>query len=222
MKYVKLDGTVAAGSKGNGTITADALNIRKSNSNTSEVVGSYKKNDVVEILEVKEGWGRTDKGWISMVYVDMDEASITSIYKTGKGTITADSLYIRKEAKDDGKIVGTYKKGDKVEVTEIKGKWGKTSKGWISMKYVKMDATQNDKDDDQKYDDDEIGKNKTFKKGTATVKVNTTLTIRKTAAKNGEVVGSYNDGDTVKILKVDGEWGQTDKGWINLRYVVYK
>ena len=104
------------------------------------------------------------------------------------------------------------------------GEWGKTDKGWINLKYVKMDAAKDDKDDkddDQKYDDDEIGKNTTFKKGNATVKVNSTLTIRKTASQSGEKVGSYEDGAKVKILEVKGEWGKTDKGWINLRYVVY-
>ena len=139
MKYVKMDGTVTEGSKGKGTITADALNIRKSGSNTAEVIGKYNKNDVVEILEVKDGWGRTDKGWISMVYVDMDEASITSIYKTGKGTITATELNIRESGSKDSKALGLYKQGDKVEILEVKGEWGKTDKGWISLKYVKMD-----------------------------------------------------------------------------------
>ena len=87
------------------------------------------------------------------------------------------------------------------------------------MKYVKMDADKDDKDDDQKYDDDEIGKNTTYKTGKATVKVNTTLTIRKSASTSAEKVGSYKDGDKVTITKVDKEWGQTDKGWINLKYV---
>ena len=158
-----------------------------------------------------------------MKYVEMDDAKDPT-YKTGKGTVTADSLNIRKEPKADSDSVGKYKKGDKVEILEVKGEWGKTNKGWINLKYVKMDAAKDDKDDkddDQKYDDDEIGKNTTFKKGTATVKVNSTLTIRKTASQSGEKVGAYEDGTKVKILEVKGEWGKTDKGWINLRYVVY-
>ena len=139
MKYVQMDGTVSTGSKGNGTITADALNIRKTGSNTGEIVGKYYKNDVVEILEVKDGWGRTDKGWISMAYVNMDETTITSTYKTGKGTITATELNIRESGDIAAKAVGMYKKDDKVEILEVKGEWGKTDKGWINLKYVKMD-----------------------------------------------------------------------------------
>ena len=139
MKYVQMDGTVSAGTKGKGVITADVLNIRKSGSNDAEVVGSYKKDDVVEILEVKDGWGRTDKGWISMTYVEMDESTITSTYKTGKGTVTASELNIRETGSTSAKVLGAYKKGDKVTILEVKGEWGKTDKGWVNMKYIKMD-----------------------------------------------------------------------------------
>jgi N-acetylmuramoyl-L-alanine amidase len=139
MKYVKMDGTVSTGSKGKGTITADALNIRKSGSNTAEIVGKYYKNDVVEILEVSNGWGRTDKGWISMAYVNMDETTITSSYKTGTGTITATELNIRESDSINAKSLGSYKNGEKVTILEVKGEWGKTDKGWINLKYVKMD-----------------------------------------------------------------------------------
>ena len=140
MKYVKMDGSVSAGATGTGVITADSLRIRKSGSNTAEILGSYVKGDTVKILAVENGWGKTDKGWISMAYVDMDENTITSTYKTGKGTINASSLHIRKDADKASESVGAYFKGDKVEILEIKNtKWGRTDKGWISLDYVTMD-----------------------------------------------------------------------------------
>jgi hypothetical protein len=67
----------------------------------------------------------------------------------------------------------------------------------------------------------ETGKNTTYKEGKATVVVNTSLTIRKEANTSAEKVGSYANGDKVTITKVSGEWGQTDKGWINLKYVKF-
>ena len=209
--YLEMESSIAVGSKG--TVTAENLNIRKEASSSSEDVGNYTKGTEVTILEVKGNWGRTDKGWISLNYVSFTSSGTSSdssstTYKTGTGTITADYLHIRKAADGDSESVGTYSKGDKVEVTEISGKWGKTSKGWISMKYVKMEA-------------DPVGNNTTFKVGEATVKVNTTLTIRKEAKTEGEKVGSYANGDKVTITEVSGEWGKTDKGWINLRYVKY-
>ena len=138
MKYVKMDGTVSAGATGTGVITADSLNIRKSASNTAEKVGSYVKGDKVKILEVSNGWGKTDKGWISMAYVDMDESTIVQTKKIG--TITASSLHIRKEPDKTSESLGAYVKDDKVEILEVSSdsKWGKTDKGWISMEYVKL------------------------------------------------------------------------------------
>jgi len=138
MKYVEMDQSVTTGTKGKGTVTADALNIRKEPAEGAEKVGKYVKGDVIEILEVKNGWGRTDKGWVSMAYVDMDESTITSTYTTGEGTVTASELNIREKADISSKSVGSYKKGDKVKITEVNGEWGKTDKGWINLKYVKM------------------------------------------------------------------------------------
>ena len=47
------------------------------------------------------------------------------------------------------------------------------------------------------------------------------LNIRKEGKADAEKVGSYANGDKVTITKVSGEWGQTDKGWINLKYVKF-
>lgn len=53
-----------------GEITADpALNIREKPKASSATVGNYPSGETVTILETKNGWGRTDKGWIHMDYV---------------------------------------------------------------------------------------------------------------------------------------------------------
>ena len=49
-------------------VTASSLNIRKSASTTSSKVGSYKKNTSITIKSVKNGWGKTSKGWICLKY----------------------------------------------------------------------------------------------------------------------------------------------------------
>ena len=35
-------------------------------------------------------------------------------------------------------------------------------------------------------------------------------------------MGTYQEGDVVEIVEVNGHWGKTDKGWINLRYVNFE
>ena len=56
-------------------------------------------------------------------------------------TVIADCLRVRKEASTSAEIVGYYYEGAKVQILETKEvdgtKWGRTSKGWISMDYVK-------------------------------------------------------------------------------------
>ena len=140
MKYI----TLAAPSypTGTGTVTTD-LNIRKEANKDSEDVGDYKKGDKVTITEVKDGWGKTDKGWVSMKYVSMGTGGNTT-YKTGKATVNVNTnLNIRKEAKADSESLGYYVNGDVVNILEVANTyWGKVEYktgeyGWISLQYVK-------------------------------------------------------------------------------------
>lgn len=45
------------------------LNIREKPDKSSAVVGAYPNGTIITILETKDGWGRTDQGWIFMDYV---------------------------------------------------------------------------------------------------------------------------------------------------------
>jgi len=58
-----------------GTITAEQLQIREGAGTAYASAGSYKKGDVVVVLEQQTvsgtTWGRTNRGWISMSYVDL-------------------------------------------------------------------------------------------------------------------------------------------------------
>lgn len=46
-----------------------SLNIRQSPSLSGKIIGSYTNNTVVNIYEEKDGWCRTDKGWVSKQYL---------------------------------------------------------------------------------------------------------------------------------------------------------
>ena len=139
MKYITLAAPTYP--TGTGTVTTD-LNIRKEAKADSEDIGDYKKGDKVTITEVKDGWGKTDKGWVSMKYVSMGTGGNTT-YKVGKATVNVNSnLNIRKEAKADSDSLGYYVNGDTVNVLEVSGEWGKVEYktgeyGWINLKYVK-------------------------------------------------------------------------------------
>lgn len=49
-------------------ITTSNLNIRSKPSTASAKVGLYKKGKKITVTEVYKGWGRTDKGWVSLAY----------------------------------------------------------------------------------------------------------------------------------------------------------
>lgn len=49
-------------------ITADVLNCRNGAGTKYNVTSRYLKNDEVHILDEKDGWGQTSRGWISLKY----------------------------------------------------------------------------------------------------------------------------------------------------------
>lgn len=53
-----------------GIVTAWALNVRTGAGTSFSIIKTLKRNDVVTILEEKNGWGRIDaKGWVSLKWI---------------------------------------------------------------------------------------------------------------------------------------------------------
>ena len=117
-----------------GTITTNDLNVRSGPDTAFKRINTYMEEDSVQILAVVNGWGYTERGWISMMYVKLPEP----VYTTGNATVTI-GLNIRKEPDPDAEKVDAYKEGERITIIEVKDSWGKTDKGWISLDYVKYD-----------------------------------------------------------------------------------
>ena len=130
-----------------GKITADALRIRSAAGTDKPIVGFYYRNDTVTVTEKvlvnSVYWGKTNRGWISIDYVQEETSGDTALDTSylGKKTIKADCLRIRQNPGTDQKIVGLLYHGNTVTITEIKTVggtlWGRIDKGWISLNYVK-------------------------------------------------------------------------------------
>ena len=126
--------------------TSNGLNIRREPLTTSEVVGNYDDGTKISILEIKDGWGRTDQGWVSLNYVTtMDGTSMVDIGQTEPavdGSAPTDfenefkELNIREKPDKSSAVVGAYPNGTIVTILETKDDWGKTDQGWIHMDYV--------------------------------------------------------------------------------------
>ncbi|MBQ7002116.1 MAG: SH3 domain-containing protein [Oscillospiraceae bacterium] len=205
-----------------GVINTNGLNIRSEGSTNGKVQGQYNKGDVVTILETKNGWGRTSKGWIKLDYVnttgtgtndkddDKDTSNKVTISGNGsttvqfRGIVIAGELNVRADANQSATRVGGLKYGDRVEILEKSGTWGRTKNGWISLNYVYQDGTTG------------------TKTGAGTV-TGSELNIRSGPGTGYGTVGSYRQGDRVTILEQftynNVTWGCTNKGWISLQYV---
>lgn len=75
-------------------ITANGgLNIRSGASTSYSRVGGYTKNSIVTILAENNGWGKTDKGWISLAYTSRDIATLNNTVGQTKKLTKASTLY---------------------------------------------------------------------------------------------------------------------------------
>ena len=206
-------------------VNANGLNIRSEASTNGKVQGAYNKGDVITILETKNGWGRTNKGWVKLEYVNTNSTSVgstdtnkdsnntttsTNITSNGsktvilKGIVKVTDLNLRSKGSTDGERLGNLTYGARVEVFEKSDNWGRTKDGWVCLDYIYQDGTTGSK----------------TANGTIT---GTQLNIRSGPGKEYGTVGSYNAGDKVTILEqfaYNGTtWGCTNQGWISMDYV---
>ena len=209
-------------------VTANGLNIRSEASTNGKVQGVYNKGDVITLLETKNGWGRTNKGWVKLDYVNTnsttlggsnsddkddeddsttEQADIVSNGSTTvilKGVVKVTDLNIRSEGSTDGERLGSLTYGTRVEIMEKSGNWGRTKNGWICLDYIYQDGTTGAKTAEGYVTGDQ-------------------LNIRSGPGTGYASVGSYNEGDKVTILEqftYNGTtWGCTNQGWISMKYV---
>ena len=219
LQYVQLQVNASTQGKLGTVISSTSLNIRGDASVSSAWVGSYPSGTRIVVYETTEAggmtWGRTDRGWVSMTYVQMDgeqnESTQQPSVETTKETITGkisgtNALRIRSGAGTHTAQVGILSKDTIVEITEttmVDGvKWGKIASGWICMTYVSTGADA--------------------EAALATVRVDG-LNVRSGPGTDNPVVGSYNKGTQIEILEttmVAGiPWGRTKQGWVSLSYV---
>ena len=126
-------------------IICDTLNIRKSASFSSDVVGTVKKGEVFTIVETSNGLGRlkSGAGWISMgtAYVEKTTTSSSS-EPTSPGYIVeivnCSVLNVRSGAGTNYSVVTTVKAGEFYTIVAESNGWGKlkSGAGWISLSYA--------------------------------------------------------------------------------------
>ena len=218
-----------------GVVNADPyLCVRKGPGTGYPTVDTLRTGEKVEITEQKVVgsmiWGRIASGWISMSYVTLKddfESEVDPGTTAGKtGTVTCAKLNVRYGAGVGYNIVGEYRQGDTVTITEQKTvgttTWGKTAKGWVSMDYISLKEESKPETDPEP--DEGTGEEETPVTGlTGTVKSSDVLRIRSGAGTNYSIVGYYSPNAKITILeqKTVGAttWGRTAKGWVSMNYI---
>lgn len=118
--------------------------------------------------------------------------------KTAKYTVTADGLNVRAQANTTSKVLGILKKGSKVDVIKVEGKWAtiayEKNVGYVSVDFIKKDG--------------EVVKPPTTPtEKTTTYKVTATvLNVRAANNTNAKVLGMVKKDEKVQVVKIEGKW----------------
>ena len=140
-----LSATASFANSNEGTVTADALNVRSGPSTSYSITTKLYKGDKVEILETSNGWHKIKAsngkiGWVSGDYIKVSSGSTSQT--SYKATVTATSLNVRSGAGTSYSVITKLSKGTVVDVLEsasngwkkIKTSGGTT--GWASGSYL--------------------------------------------------------------------------------------
>lgn len=195
----------------------NSLRIRSGPGTDYAILGFLPGGTTVTITErtTTDGmeWGKINEGWISLDYVDFGAGDPAE--SVGGTVIASDFLRIRSGPGTSYSIVGYLDSGDYVQITERKTvdgtQWGKISKGWICMDYIRLDGESSSTDNSSAADD-----------GTMTV-IADCLCVRSGAGLCNSVVDYLYYGAKVAVTETqtaDGmTWGKISGGWICMDYV---
>ncbi len=195
LPYIISDGNTAV--LGYGVVNLNSLNVRTGPETDENKVTEISRGVRYAYYEISGDWVRIESGWVSTEYFYV-EGTVTDTAMTG--IVTTKELNIRTGPHTDFMKTAVYTDGEIIEILAQVNGWAYTEQGWVNMTYV-------------------IEKEPVYTAGTATVLRG--LNIRAEASADSEKVDEYREGDQISILEVDGHWGKTEKGWINLKYVKY-
>ncbi len=213
MGYVRMDGTandnahpqlISNGETavlGYGVVDLGELNVRLGPGTDYDIIGTVTlgiRHAYYQVSSANDNWVRIENGWVSTEHFYL-EGSVADDALTG--TVTTQDLNIRTGPGTNFQSVGTCQQGETVEVMAQVGIWGYTEKGWLSMNYVEPNEP-------------------VYTTGTCVVTRG--LNIRQEPNADSEIVATLAEGNIVTVLEVDGGWGRTVQGWINLKYVEYE
>lgn len=207
-----------------GTVTATTgLRVRSGPGLSYSTVAYYTKGTVVKIYAQSSAnamtWGQTDKGWVSMNYIQLTSSNNTTSSGTAiaTGTVRANTnLNVRNGAGTNYTRVGSLAGGTAVSIYErvtVNGaEWGRIGTNqWVCLAYIVLNGSSNNN-------------NSTSTTGTGTVISSTALNVRSGAGTNYTRVGSLTPGTQVTVYETvtvgNQPWGRIGTNqWVCMTYV---
>ena len=195
-------------------VTASSLNMRNGAGTSYRVIMTLKKGTKVEVISESNGWSKIKYdgrlGYVSSQYLSSSTSGgssndNSSNNNTSKSTkeVTASSLNVRSGAGTNYGVIGSLKKGAKVEVISESNGWSKIKfngkDGYVSSSYLKnVSSTPNPMPPDD-------GNNT----GTVTKEVNNSyLNVRSGPGTNHSLVGKLYKGDKVGVISEANGWSK--------------
>ena len=204
-----LSATASFANSNEGTVTADALNVRSGPSTSYGITTKLYKGDKVEILETSNGWYKIKAsngkiGWVSGDYIKVSSGSTSQT--SYKATVTATSLNVRSGAGTSYSVITKLSKGTVVDVIESasngwkKVKTSNGTTGWVSGSYLTTGVVE--------YPSTDNSTSQTSYKAT----VNTdSLNMRKGAGTSYSVITKLSKGTVVDVLE------SASNGWKKIK-----
>ncbi len=190
------------------------LNIRTNSSINATRIGSLANGTKVTVVEVSGNWSRITSpisGWVCSSYLSSSTVNNTSSNSSNYNVkVTAKSgLNIRAGASTGYRILGCYKYGTTVTITQTNGNWGKTNKGWICLTYTSntnINTSTTTKT------------SSSYSLGLYQVNTRSGLNVRAGAGTNYKIKKVYSNGTRFDTYEIKGDWARTPSGWVNLKY----
>ena len=189
-------------SKGNSfgeIISSEDLGLRKGADSSHEIITSIPRGARVNIIDkVSDNWYKVGyKDFVGYVQSKHIRVLGDNLNQDNVGLISANQLNVRTSPNENGQVIGTLHKNDKISVLDksIDG-WYKIDfngrRAYVSSKYVNLIS----------YKNNEVKKEvkKEPIEGTGKVNITTALNVRQAATSNSRIVGSLKGGEKVNII----------------------
>lgn len=202
------------------------LNLRKSASTNSEVIGRLTNGAEVNVYSEENGWAKVKAngkdGYVSTKYLSPYNINTTIPEKTTTKYVNVDPgsrLNLRQSASTNSAILAMLSNGTKVTVYSETGGWAKVKandkEGYVSTRYLVATVTEATSNNQKKVQEPV----------TKYVSVNpgSHLNLRKNASTTSAVISKLDNGTAVTVHSETGGWAKVTangkEGYVSTRYL---